>query len=60
MRKMRTDTVFKVVTEDPDEFDKIVKALETAFEVIATSKPVFNEEAKTWHRFFRLEKKVEA
>ena len=55
---MKTDTVVKVTTEDPSELDKIVKTLETAYEVIATSKPIFNEETKIWHRFFRLEVKA--
>jgi len=58
MSKNIEDTVVKIITIDKNAFSPIQKALEPFFNVVPTSKPIFDAEKNRYHMFLRLFKKA--
>ena len=57
---MKEATCVKIISQNQEDFEEIVKLLETQYDVVATSRPILDRDSKKWHIFLNVTKKVEA
>lgn len=54
---MKEAPCLKIISQDQQDFEEIVKLLETQYDVVATSRPILDRESEKWHIFLNVTKK---